>query len=108
MTIAVRAAAWHAALDVVRLRARRVWNRITGLAAPARIALVAVAHERDGRARFRLPDAHVRDAVRRRAEIGMGSARAPDAVDERGRLRVDGRAADVLIPPVVGRKERAA
>jgi len=87
---------------------RGVGRRPTLGTAAARVALVAIVHERDGGARLRAADAHVGDAVRRRVEVGMRRAGASDAVDERRRLRIDRRCADVLIPSVVGREERTS
>ena len=77
---------------------------IAGLRAKPAIAFVAVVDERDRRARLAAADADVRNAVRRRTEVRMERARAADEVDERVRLRIDRRAGDLLVPPVVGRK----
>src|SRR5688572_11210849 len=100
MTIAPAAAARYTALDEVRLRLRGFGKRITSDAARSAVALAAVRDERDGHARLASADAHVRDAVGRGAEVRVRRPRAADVVDERVRLRIQRRRADVLIPPV--------
>ena len=102
------AAAGAPALDEVGLRLRGVGNRIAALRAKAVVALVAVVDERHGHARLAAADADVRNAVRRRAEVGMRGPRAADEVDERIRLRIERRAGDLLVPPVVRRKQAPA
>src|SRR5438128_2396628 len=105
MAIAVEAAARHPALDEVRLRLRGVGNRIARLASIPRVALAAVVDEGHRGARRGPAHADVRDAVRRRTEVGMRRARPSNEVDVRIRPRIDRRAADLLIPPVVWWKE---
>ena len=106
MPVAVGAAPRRAAFDVVRLRLGSFRNRIATLASISVIALRPVRDERDGHSGFGRADTHVRNAVRRRAEVRMQPAIASDEVDEGGRLRIDRRPRDVLIPPIARWKER--
>ena len=114
--VARRAAAGHAALDVVVLGARFDGNRVAGQSRRAAVALAAVAHERQRHARLIAGHDDVRDAVGMRSEIGVqpadrgGVRRRPaaDPADQLSRTRVDRRAADVHVPPVVDRKHTTA
>src|SRR4029077_4245778 len=81
---------------------------IAGLSAEARIAFAAVIDKGDRHAGLAAADARVGDAVRRRPEVGMRAARAPDEVDVGVRLRIDRRRRNVLVPPVVRWKKLAA
>ena len=107
MPVAVGAATRRAAFDVIRLRLGRFRNRIATFASISVIALRPVRDERDGNSGLGRADAHVRNAIRRRAEVRMQPAIASDEIDEGGRLRIDRRARDVLIPPVARWKERS-
>ena len=109
MTIAAGAAARNAPFDVVRLRLRFFRNRIAGRT-PRRPGIALAAVRRPRRLHERLIAGHddVRNAVRRRPEIRMDlprrarTRRGPpaDEIDERRRLRIERRGADVLVPPV--------
>ena len=88
--VAIGAAARLAALDVVPLRFCRRGNRIATLAAISRVALGAVCDEGDRHARLSGSHTHVWNAVRRRPEVGMQPAIAPDKTDVRARPRIDG------------------
>src|SRR5258705_12364547 len=108
MAIAAGSTAGHTTLDEVRLRLRSVRHRITVLPAKSGIALAAVIDEGDRHTRLAAADSDIRNAVRRRAKVGMGAASAPDEVDVCIRLRIDRRGRNGLVPPVDRRKQLSA
>jgi hypothetical protein len=102
-----------APLDPARLRLGRLGDRIAGgPAGCAGVALVAELHEGDRHQRLGAGDAHVDhpvglgDDIGVAAEIGVEWRVAPDEVDEVPAVRIEGRLADVHVPPVVGREQR--
>ena len=109
MPIAIGAAAGAAALDEVRLRLRRVRNRVAALRARSRCRFRR-------RSRRTSPARAARCRRRRRTECRTAAGRSRDAerpraadeVDERVGLRIDRRAGDLLVPPVVRRKQAPA
>jgi hypothetical protein len=83
VSIAIGASAGLAAFDEVPLRLCRLGNGITALALISLITLRAVRDEGDRDARLGGSDSHVWNSIRRRAEVGMQAAIAPDEIDER-------------------------
>src|SRR5262249_49060790 len=94
--------------DEIGLRPCGVRNRITILAAGASVAFVAVIHERDRDARLAAAHSYIWNAVRRRTEVRMRSTRASNEIDVGVRLWIDRRRRNVLVPPVVRRKQLPA
>ncbi len=101
VTITAGIPARHCVLDVVGLGLGFLRNGITGRHSRGTlVALASVRGECHLRERLRAGYADVRNAVRRRRHVGMQLTPATDPRDVRSRFAIEGRFADIEIPPV--------